>query len=77
MRLYIDGYQVNIEACRIGDVHFNKDDTIAFLNLLSLCLGYAGRTEAGTVVSYISIAQGMSSDIYEKLKGLGVYGEEE
>ena len=69
MVLTIDNYRVRIDAARVGYDAFNKDDTIAFLNLLSLCLGYAG-TDYTSNDQYKEAATEMSKDIYFLLNQL-------
>lgn len=73
MILTIDNYRVKIEAARVGCNAFNKEDTLAFLNLLSLCLGRAG-TGYPSNDQYKEISTDMSKDIYFILKQLGIYG---
>ena len=74
MRLKIDGMEVEIKVKGQYAKRFNKEDTMYFLNNVSLyaSLAYAYYEERGHEAS-ASRADEFSNDIYAHLKEIGCY----
>lgn len=76
MTFTIDGYEVEIKAKGFSKERFNKADTMAFANHLSIMLSRAGDYYESD--GYKAIAESIERDvdnIYNKLDSYGYYDE--
>lgn len=76
MTFTIDGYEVEIKAKGFGKDRFNKNDTMAFANHLSLILSEAGASYKYKGLHNIAArCDGDVDNIYNQLDALGYYDD--